>query len=277
MGVVSGRTPYADLNAVLDDFVQSLRRILGDDFVGAYLQGSFAVGDADEHSDVDFIVATRGDVTDAEREALQAMHQRIYARETPWAQHLEGSYVPVGVLRAVSSERRSLVYLDNGATTLELDPHCDTAVVRWSLREHGVVLAGPDPRELVDPVPPELLRAEAHDALAEYLAWARESQERFEAACGGAPAMSRWKQPYLVLTFCRILHTLAEGHVGSKRVAGEWALRALDSEWSPLIRQALDDRPEPWKRVHQPARREVIDRTLEFAAYASRKAATLEA
>jgi hypothetical protein len=89
--------------------------------------------------------------------------------------------------------------------------------------------------------------------------------------------MSRWKQPYLVLTFCRILHTLAEGHVASKRVAGEWALHALDPEWAPLIRRALDDRPDPWGRVHRPAAREDIDRTLEFAAYASRKAATLEA
>ena len=267
-------TAYPDLNALLSDFVASARRTLGDDFVGAYLQGSFAVGDADEHSDVDFIVATTDDVTDAQRAELQAMHQRLHAEPTPWAQHLEGSYVPVSVLRRVDPSRRPLVYLDNGATELTLDSHCNTAVVRWSLREHGVVLAGPSPAELVDAVTPEQLRAEAQVALTEYVAWASESQERFEDACG-VPAMSRWKQPYLVLTFCRILHTLAEGHVDSKRVAGEWAAESLDAEWAPLVRKALGDRPRPWLRVHEPAARGDIDRTLEFTGYAARKAATL--
>ena len=267
-------TPYPDLNAVLRDLVESAQSMLGDDFVGAYLQGSFAVGDADEHSDVDFVVATVDDVRDEQRAALQAMHQRIYAGETSWAQHLEGSYVPLAVLRRVDGARRELVYLDNGATELTLDSHCNTAVVRWSLREHGVVLAGPDPAELIDPVTPEQLRTEAHVALAEYVAWARESQQRFEDACG-VPAMSRWKQPYLVLTFCRILHTLAVGRVESKRAAGEWAIESLDAAWSTLIRRALDDRPDPWGRVHQPAPREDIDRTLEFADYAAREAATL--
>lgn len=267
-------TPFEDLNALLRTFVGNAREILGDNFVGAYLQGSFAVGDADEHSDVDFIVATTGDATAAHRIELQEMHRRLYAEPTPWAQHLEGSYVPLDVLRRVDPSRRPLLYLDNGATALTLDSHCNTAVVRWSLRECGVVLAGPGPAELIDPVTPEQLRAEAHVALAEYMSWAGESQQRFEAACG-VPAMSRWKQPYLVLTFCRILHTLAEGRVDSKRVAGEWAAASLDPEWSPLIRRALDDRPDPWRRVHRPARRDDIDRTFEFAGYAARKAATL--
>lgn len=48
-------TPYPDLNEVLDDFVASVVTALGSDFVGAYLQGSFAIGDFDQNSDVDFI------------------------------------------------------------------------------------------------------------------------------------------------------------------------------------------------------------------------------
>lgn len=270
-----GWTPYRDLNALLADFVESARGILGGEFVGAYLQGSFAIGGADEHSDVDFIVVTERDVADEHRAALQAMHQRFYALPTPWAQHLEGSYVPRDVLRHVDPARRPLLYLDNGATELELDNHCNSAVVRWLLRGHGVVLAGPEPADLVEPVEAQQLRAEALAAMDEYVRWARESQERFESMCG-VPAMSRWKQPYLVLTLCRILHTLVEGRVASKPAAGEWAVDNLDAEWSPLIRAALDDRPDPWGRVHQPATREDIDRTLEFADYAARKAATLD-
>jgi predicted nucleotidyltransferase len=45
-------TIYPELNRVLEDLVASARTILVENFCGAYLQGSFAVGDADVHSDV---------------------------------------------------------------------------------------------------------------------------------------------------------------------------------------------------------------------------------
>lgn len=150
--------------------------------------------------------------------------------------------------------------IDNGASTLIWDGHCNTAVVRWTLREHGVGLAGPDPKSIVEPVSAEELRAEARLSMSEYVAWAPEPTK--------AGPMSRWKQPYLVLTFCRILHTLHTGTVGSKREAGTWAIGALAAEWSSLVQQALDDRPDPWLRVHQPADPEAIERTLAFAEYA---------
>jgi hypothetical protein len=76
-----------------------------------------------------------------------------------------------------------------------------------------------------------------------------------------------------VLSHCPILHTLATGVVGSKRVAGEWSLGALDPEWAPLIRWALDDRPDPWAKVHEHADAERVSRTRDFAAYAARWAA----
>ncbi len=49
-------TPYPELNAVLEELVDSAQVVLRNSFVGAYLQGSFAVGEFDRHSDVDFII-----------------------------------------------------------------------------------------------------------------------------------------------------------------------------------------------------------------------------
>jgi len=238
------------------------------------LQGSFAVGDADQHSDVDFIVATNDEVTGEQLTALQDMHKRLYALESPWAQHLEGSYVPTRSLGHVDPARSSYWFLDNGASELVRDNHCNTAVVRWTLREHGIVLDGPDPTGLVEPVTADELRAEALSVMDEFVAWAHEPQDRFKDAQGRGTDMSRWKQPYLVLTFCRLLHTLEAGIVASKRQAGEWALDALHAEWASLIQQALDDRPDPWGRVHQPADPELAARTLEFADYAASSAGT---
>ena len=55
---VAGPTPYPDLNDLVDEFVTGVQAILDGNFCAAYLQGSFAVGGGDVHSDVDFIVVT---------------------------------------------------------------------------------------------------------------------------------------------------------------------------------------------------------------------------
>ncbi len=254
-------TPYPDLNAVLAELVSSTREILGENFVGAYLQGSFAVGDADEHSDVDFIVVTHDEVGEAAESQLQAMHERLFSLPTHWAQHLEGSYAPKEQLRRVDPERRPWFYFDNGATVPAWDNHCNTAVVRWSLRERGIVLDGPDPKELIDQVSADDLRADGLWALDEYEAW--------------LPTHTTWSarfQPDSVIAFCRLLHTVETGEVGSKPKAADWALDAVDTEWRPLILEARAERPDPWAKVKQPADPERVERTKAFMDYVTRVA-----
>jgi hypothetical protein len=239
------------LETLLAALVAGVQDVLGDDLVGVYLQGSFALGSADEWSDVDFVVVTRGPVTDLA--PLDALHARLYERETPWAQHLEGSYLPRALLRRVDPARTPVPFLDNGATSLVLDPHCNTAVVRWILRRHGVVLHGPPPAELIDPVSDEDLRAEARAALRDYADWSRE-----------APATA-WTQPYLVLTLCRIVRTIACADVVPKHEAAAWARDELDPRWRPLIDAAIAARPDPWRRVSQSADPRLWEETLRFA------------
>jgi aminoglycoside adenylyltransferase-like protein/nucleotidyltransferase-like protein len=263
MSAEAGATPFADLNHVLAELVDGAQHVLGDNFCGAYLQGSFAVGDADEHSDVDFIVVTKDEVSPEEQAGLRALHQRLYAMPTPWAQHLEGSYVPREVIVRPDPERRPLLYLDNGGTEFQMDHHDNTAVVRWSLREHGVVLAGPEPDAVVDPIGPDDLRADVRWAIGEWREW-------FESM----DSISRRALAVAVLSHCRMLHTLAIGKVTSKRVAGEWALAELAPEWSPLIRWALDDRPDPWVKVHESAEPALVLRTREFMNYVAERASS---
>jgi predicted nucleotidyltransferase len=257
------RTAFPELDAVLRELVESAQTILGESFCGAYLQGSFALGDADEESDVDFLIVTHEEATDAQAAELQVMYERIYALETPWAQHLEGSYPPRESLRRVDPVRTPWLYLDNGATELVRDDHCNTAVVRWTLREHGVVLAGPEPKNLVEPVSADELRSEMLAAAREWATWAREPHPRF-----GPGAMSRRQQSLLVLSFCRVLHTVATGRVTSKPEAGRWALETLDPEWARLVQRALDDRPDQWGQVRQQADERAVERTLAFVDYA---------
>lgn len=244
-----------ELGELLERFVARVRGLLGDRFVGAYLQGSFALGEADEWSDVDFVVVTTEMV---EPELVQPLHEELYAEPTPWAQHLEGSYIPAALLRRVDPERTPVPFLDNGATQLVWDPHCNTAVVRSILRERGITLAGPPAHELVDEVAPDDLRREAQAALTDYADWAL-----------GLDEMTAWQQTYLVYTLCRILRTIEHGDVRSKRASCEWALGALGERWHGLIERAIADRPDPWRKVRERADPALARETRAFAQFVS--------
>ena len=243
---------------VLQDLVESAQAHLGEDFLGAYLQGSFAVGDFDRHSDVDWIIAIHQELSGDQVEALQRMHRRIFDLDCAWAQHLEGSYFPREVLRRPPAHGEKLWYLDNGSQALVESEHCNTLVVRWQVREHGIALAGPSPALLVDPVPAEALRQEIfaviHDWGKEILA----DPEHYN---------NRFYQGFIVLSYCRMLHSLHTREVRSKRSGAEWAKANLDPSWTGLIDRSWVTRPNPEVSVRQPADPQDLAATLDFVRY----------
>lgn len=246
-------TRFLELNRFLGAFVARAAEVLGTTFRGAYLHGSFALGAADEHSDVDFVVVST-DEPDARRvRELGELHRRLHAQWHPWARRLEGSYVHEETFRRVDPARRPFLFLEHGSDELVADPHCNTAAVPWTVREHGVPLAGPPPATLVEPVAPADLRREALATVADYADWAREAQ------------MSAWKQAYLVVTLCRILYTLETGAVVSKPRAVEWALRSLEPRWHELVVRAAAERADVEGRARRAADPATAAATRAFA------------
>jgi hypothetical protein len=151
-----------------------------------------------------------------------------------------------------------LWYLDHGARSLVRSDHCNKLHVRWIVREHGVVLAGPAPASLIDPMPEEALRSEFFETLNH---WGRVILD------DPASYRNRFYQGFIVLNYCRMLHDLHRGYPGSKREGAEWAKSALDPSWSDLIDRAWDTRPDPGWQVRQPPDPEDFRRTLRFVAY----------
>lgn len=251
-------TPYLDLNSVLQELTGGVRAILGANFVGVYLQGSFAVGGFDRHSDVDFIVVTEKDLSEGEVKALQAMHKRVYGLANSWAQHLEGSYFPGSILRDYRRSGSRLWFLNHGSQSLIQDDHCNTLVVRWVVREHGVTLAGPPPATLVDPIPVNVLRAEM---LATMRDWG------YDILTDPDSYNNRFYQTFIVLSYCRMLHDIHNGFPGSKRAGAEWAKARLDPSWSGLIDRTWHGRPDPASSVRQPADPTDFQATLQFIQY----------
>ena len=280
-------TPYAALNAVLGTFVGRARELLADNFIGAYLQGSFALGDFDEKSDVDFVIAVARDIADADAPALNALHTAIHDFPKPWGHRLEGSYVPAAILRRWSESPRDppgapprpptwidpgtggtpprvypLLFLDHGARTLVRSEHDNTQVVRCVTREKGIALAGPHPRDLIDEVSAGALRGEM-----------RETMRRLAAKWLPDPAAldAHWLQAFVVVLYCRMLHTLETGVVASKKAAAQWATAALDARWHPLIASSLRARPSA---SLGPADPRAVAETLAFVDYALQWART---
>lgn len=241
-------TPYPNLNGLLEEFTSRVVASLGANLTGAYLQGSLAIGDFDQHSDIDFIVVTESELTEEQVSGLNRVHEEIfdfkgrYRPDCPtpkgkpapghWETSLEGSYFPRELLRPPTPYSGDLWYLDNGSTQLERKNHDNTLVARWTLRERGIVLIGPPPKSLLDPIPADALRLEVRDDMARIV---REFADPFWN--------SRFGQPYAVSNFCRMALTTKTGEIHSKKAGCEWAIRGgLDPKWVPLIERAWSAR-----------------------------------
>ncbi|SEQ31423.1 protein of unknown function [Lentzea xinjiangensis] len=250
-------TPFPDLDALLADLVSSVRDILGPTYVGAYVQGSFALGAGDLHSDCDFIVACT-EPPSGEREAgLRALHDEIPLRPGHWSTEIEGSYADVESLRSVAGLGVPWLFNDHGHRTLIWDTHCNSPHTRWILRHHGIVLDGPPITSLVDEVPASALRSTMRAELPHVL----------EGILSWAPVDVAWTQRYIVSTYCRMLYTIHTAEVESKRGALLWARKVLDQRWHPLIEQVLRDRDLGWDADAVP-RPGSMEEAFAFASYA---------
>jgi hypothetical protein len=253
-------TVFPELNALLRELVAQVESILGDDFVGAYLTGSFALGAGDAQSDCDFLIVLANRSTAAQERSLRELHDEIPARPGYWAHNLEGSYAPRADLATLSTLEGEWLYVDRGWREMQWSAHCNTADARWTLRERGITLAGHEPRELVAEVPADVLRSRMRplirNFLPDLLGWIN-----FDTA---------WAQRYAVTTVCRMLYTLEIGEVASKPAALEWAKEALDREWHELIQQALDDRSRGWD-PDDPPRPGSVASTIALAEWAKER------
>ena len=122
-------------------------------------------------------------------------------------------------------------------------------------RERGIVLAGPDPRSLIDEVTADELRHEA-----------RETVRRATAKWLAEPVWSRWLQSYMVVFYCRVLHTLQTGEVSSKQAAAAWARSTLDPRWRKLVASSLEVEAAAFQA--EAAENDALAETRDFMRYA---------
>lgn len=124
-------------------------------------------------------------------------------------------------------------------------------IERYIVREHGVVVWGPSPRTLIDPISPRELREAVCEQLSDF--WYAQLAE---------PGWLRPRhyQAFAVLTLCWALYTLSQGTVTSKPEAAACAYQALYPQWQPVIERSLI-----WRHQHEI---DDLTATLDFLRYA---------
>jgi len=259
-------SPYPDLREVLSIFVTEVWDELAENLVGIYLVGSLASGDFDLDSDVDFLVVINTELTETNTRHLQDIQRKIHAIDCYPAKHLEGSYISINDLNDWSTVgEKELYYFDNGSTTFEWSVHDNNWHVRWILRERGVALLGPKPETLLPPIPTSELFDEMKMSMQQLMKAFNEAIRQPLNFLN-----SQFGQSFIVLTYCRMLHTLHTGEVKSKKAGAKWAEQFVAHEWRKLIGRALYDREGVrfGVKIGQRVDEELLCETLEFIEYA---------
>jgi hypothetical protein len=205
---------------------------LGERLVGLYIHGSLACGDFNpQTSDIDFLIVTDGHISAETFSTLQEMHACLFASGLAWSQKLEGAYIPKDDLRRHDPAHAPVPWLGADGHFAQESLGSDWIIQRWILREKGIVVAGPPPASLIDPVSAEDLRDAVRGSLREWWSPPFPSPERFQ---------SGEYRAYAVLTMCRSRYILEHGRIASKPEAARWAMQTLREPWVELVRKAMD-------------------------------------
>jgi hypothetical protein len=233
-------TTHPAVNSLLHALYAGMREVLGDDLLGLYLDGSIALGGFDGASDIDFVALVVAPIAadDVRFARLQTMHDRVGALTLPLAREIEGAYVTPTFLRAHAANDARHPNIERGPgerlKMVDHDPAWD--VHRFVLREHGVALHGLPPRALIESVAAAQLQASMRSTALPWLAGLADDPSKIA---------TRGYQSYIVLTVCRVWHTLARGAIVSKRDAARWAQSMLGEPWVALIERAWVARAAP--------------------------------
>jgi predicted nucleotidyltransferase len=240
-----------EINALISELLAGIQAALGKQFVALYLHGSLANGDfAPGRSDIDFLVVTEQELSPNEIERVKAMHRRLTHSGMAWADVLEGGYISRKELRCYNAATAFHPSLRVDGS-FDVDGYgSDWIIQRYLIRKHAFVIAGPEPKTLIDEVTPDQLREAQLGILREWWLPQLTDSHRIERDD---------YQAYAVLTMCRALYTVTMGDVASKPAAARFAQRALGEPWAALIEDAAQ-----W-REGMPLNR--FDETLAFIRF----------
>jgi predicted nucleotidyltransferase len=222
-----------EVTEILEQLLQGVQQELPNNVVGLYLRGSLAYGDFNaDTSDLDILVVTERAINNAEFGRLFAFHQRLANLPNPYAKRIEIAYLDKAAVREFQPRQRYPTLEQGAGESLKWAEHGRNWVLeRWTVREYGRALSGPNPRTFIKPISPDEIRQAVCVRLKDWVAWAQDEND------------PDWQLPkshkaYVIETMCRALYTLENGELASKPHAVLWALQNLSRPWRELVEQS---------------------------------------
>lgn len=238
------RTPYADINSLLNTFLSKVQIIFDHKLVGVYLYGSLVWGDFDHDiSDIDLLVALSSDVDAKAFGDLQRMHDYLADTYKQWNGRIEAAYVSLHALQTFKTQPSEIAITSPGEPFHRKEAGKDWLINWWAVREKGIALFGPAPTTVIAPISKEEFFQAVQTQVQEWSEWIYRAQH------------SRPGQAYAILTMCRALYTFRKGEQVSKKQSALWAADQLPA-WSSLIHHAL-----AWRKAY---RDDMVDHEATF-------------
>jgi hypothetical protein len=240
----------AGVSALLQHLTAHLPVILGKNLVGVYLYGSLPQRTFNpKRSDVDCIVVTERDLSDAQFRKLDAWLADA-AKSNFWTARLQMLFLIKNHVLTMNSRACLFQFGVLNRSGSDGNP-----IIWMDFLTSGIVLLGPHPDTFLPQITPEIFL----QALERELGYLREEIS--------TKPKSEWRnvasyRAYAVLTICRILYSFRKGTIVSKQRAARWAIKYLPKEWGALILQAVetyDAKPGPDIPIHR------IEQFIDFA------------
>ncbi|HXN84974.1 MAG TPA: aminoglycoside adenylyltransferase domain-containing protein [Candidatus Binataceae bacterium] len=218
----------AQVTNLLDDLTEHLPIILGRNLVGIYLYGSLTQRAFNpKRSDIDCIVVTRRDLSEAQFKRLRAWLAEA-AKSNPWVTRLQMSILIRDQLLTMNAN-----YCLYQFGQIKRDKSDGNPIIWINVHDSGITLYGPAPESFVPTISDEIF----FDALKRELNYLREELiEKPDSEWQDVP----FYRAYAVLTLCRIMYSLEKGTVVSKPRAARWAIKQVPDKLRDIILQVLD-------------------------------------
>ena len=208
--------------AVVTLLASRLRALLGDQLVGIYLGGSFAMQDfAPATSDYDVLIVTSRDLTDAQLDGLERLHTTLL-RDDPDARRLEGDYAPQDQL-IPQGTRNPVPGIRDGQFIRSPEEVMISADNIACMYYWGINVYGPPAKDVLPCATPADVRAAVSAMLAETSADEPTEQDAATA----------------VLNIARSPFSLTSGMPATKTSGAAWATAHLPERYASHLQRAL--------------------------------------
>jgi predicted nucleotidyltransferase len=244
-------TKYPEVNEVLVCWAGKAEEAIGQNLLGLYLFGSLAYGDfIPKRSDIDLMAVTKKPLSSIELEKIKQLHLNIEEKFPAWRDRVECSYLPKNLMNEKLPPKQTRPYFGNSTWYDRADYGNEWLINQYFLYHNSIVLVGPEYKSLMV-APPDLREVQK--------ASIRDLFDEWEPKINDAHWLENSHyQSYLVLNLCRILYTMDNAKLGSKKVAAEWVKKTFN-KWHGLIEEA-----EAWEYSKEMKQQEKAIAFLRF-------------